>query len=276
MSKVVQKISSRSQHACKCRLASPLLLLLLAILLPTSSLCQLTFGNAPITTITPSPSSDPSRSSTISPTTTHSTKLTPSSSSILVTTPPDDGDSSPLDNNNNTPSNPQNASDLPSSSIVNYYFLLLALLVIVLGALLWTYHRRRKRKIARSRDGGRDALRQDLEGWNAGTGTAIGTSTGPRRWMPAGVGVGWRGMMGLGGSGAAGPRRAAEGLDERGEAPPPYEASRAPAGRGGGGEGLGGGRTGGSEGEENRAIPLQTITIPATGQDGKPPEYRSG
>ena len=93
----------------------------------------------------------------------------------------------------------------PVNSLVNLYFLLLAV-VIGLGVILYfVLHRRRKDKRARSRNVQQDALARDIEGW-----------AGRRRWIYGGRG--------------AGPDDAAlqpeEGLDERGEAPPPYKRTQ--------------------------------------------------
>lgn len=102
----------------------------------------------------------------------------------------DEDDSSDSDFTNT----PQ-SSDVPSSSgLINYYFLLLAILVIVVLVGYYFYARRRRRKIARLRTRGQSALARDLEGW-----------------------PGWRR-----GRWAGGDRERLEGLNERGEAPPPY------------------------------------------------------
>lgn len=223
-------------------------LVALLLILPIPTVTQLTFGNAPVTTLSPtsttllSAPSDTSQYQSHSPT---------NSSSSAVT---DDSDDS--------------SNDLPPDSVVNYYFLLLGLLVLVLLALLWTFHRRRKRKIARSRHGGHDALARDLEGWR-----------GNRRWAAGGGGRGWRNVFG-----GHGQRREGRGEDEGGEeAPPPYddvaEEEARPAhvmlGRGRSGESGRPERTLGSG--RNRAvgtsIPLRVLDENAGGEEGKPPEY---
>lgn len=102
----------------------------------------------------------------------------------------DDDDSSDSDLTNA----PQ-SSDVPNSSgLLNYYFLLLAILVFVVLVGYYFYARRRRRKIARLRTRGQSALARDLEGW-----------------------PGWRR-----GRWAGNDRERLEGLNERGEAPPPY------------------------------------------------------
>ncbi|KAI9855362.1 MAG: hypothetical protein M1813_009820 [Trichoglossum hirsutum] len=89
------------------------------------------------------------------------------------------------------------------SSFVNLYFLLLFLLA-VLGAIIYYFVRRRRReKSARSRNRRHNALVRDLASWPG----MNRSRTGGRR--------------GLGNSSGHGDME--EGLDERGEAPPPYE-----------------------------------------------------
>ena len=90
--------------------------------------------------------------------------------------------------------------------------------------------RRRKQKLAHQRSTGQNALARDLEGW-----------AGARRW----AGGRWRG----------GGRDEIEGLDERGEAPPPYMPKvpeRAVIGNGG-----------------EHGIPLRGL-----GEQRKPPDYQ--
>lgn len=87
-----------------------------------------------------------------------------------------------------------------NSSLLNYYFLLLAVFIFIFVIVYYILVRRRKQKIAHLRFTGQNALAQDLEGW-----------PGTRRWM--------------GGSRGARPRehrREEDGLNEQGEAPPPY------------------------------------------------------
>ncbi|KAF1930121.1 uncharacterized protein M421DRAFT_3876 [Didymella exigua CBS 183.55] len=74
--------------------------------------------------------------------------------------------------------------------VFNYYFLFLALLAAVLAALLWWMHRRRRREQEQIRLRGQHALVRDVERW------AMYRS----RQAPA-----------------------VEGLNESGEAPPPYK-----------------------------------------------------
>ncbi|KAL8799010.1 MAG: hypothetical protein Q9182_006222 [Xanthomendoza sp. 2 TL-2023] len=127
-----------------------------------------------------------------------------------------------------------------NNGILNYYFLLLALLIILLGILYLLFARRQRQKIAQRRQNGQRALARDLERWGGG-----GGPWGPGRFrMPRTHGT-------------RQPRRE-EGLDERGEAPPPYipkEPERTYAGNG-----------------AAREIPLQDLSR----MDHKPPDYDEG
>lgn len=75
-----------------------------------------------------------------------------------------------------------------SSTVLNYYFLLIAIFVIIVIIVYYSVVRRRRQRQAHNRSNGQSALARDLETW-----------PGPRRRL-----------------------RREEGLDERGEAPPPY------------------------------------------------------
>ena len=118
--------------------------------------------------------------------------------------------------------------DDTNRAVLNYYFLLLVIFIAIIVVAYACVLRRRRRKVARLQGNRQDALTQDLEGWNGG-----------RRW---GHGR-WRSE----------PR--VEGLNERGEAPPPYAPERPAA-------------THGEDGgiERERPIPLQDIQ--------KPPDYQ--
>lgn len=101
-----------------------------------------------------------------------------------------------------------------NDGVLNYYFLLLAVFVIILVLGYWIIARRRRTKNARSQIRQQDALAMDLERWPGG-----GRRWGAARWRFHNVG---------------GEMRGEEGLDERGEAPPPYLAKPDPVHRGGG------------------------------------------
>ena len=117
--------------------------------------------------------------------------------------------------------------DDTNHAVLNYYFLLLVIFIAIIVVAYACVLRRRRRKVVRLQGNRQDALTQDLEGWNGG-----------RRW---GHGR-WRSE----------PR--VEGLNDRGEAPPPYVPERPAA-------------THAEDGgiERERPIPLQDIQ--------KPPDY---
>lgn len=88
----------------------------------------------------------------------------------------------------------------------NYYFLLLAVLVILIAMIFWFLHRRRLRRREFWRQSGEQALARDVEGW-----------ANPRRFMHGRYRA----------NDAVPLRQTAdrcEGLDEHGEAPPPYQS----------------------------------------------------
>lgn len=86
-------------------------------------------------------------------------------------------------------------------SVFNYYFLFFALFVVIIAGALWWVHRRRKIQKEQMRISGQNALAQDLEGWYSTSHFIHGGYT--RRQIAPFV-------------------RREEGLDEHGEAPPPY------------------------------------------------------
>ena len=126
------------------------------------------------------------------------------------------------------------------NGILNYYFLLLALLIIIIGIVYLAYARRQRQKVLQSRRNGQRALARDLERWGGG---------GP--WAP--------GRFRLPRTSPRQPRRE-EGLDERGEAPPPYVPKEPEPAYNGSGSAVG------------HDIPLQDIHRP----DQKPPDYEEG
>lgn len=125
-----------------------------------------------------------------------------------------------------SPSDPDD--DDSSKDVLNYYFLLIVFLAVMVAA--YCYVLRRRKKAARLQGTQQFLLTQDSQGW-----------TGARRW----VHTRWR----------AEPR--VEGLDERGEAPPPYLPER-PA-------------------ETHAASSSRGIDGPIPLQDmHKPPDYEEG
>lgn len=92
-----------------------------------------------------------------------------------------------------------------NSGIVNYYFLLLAIFVFVIIILYLSWTRNRRKRIQRYQDNREHALHRDLDRWG----------DDHRGWY------GYRrGFLRL--------SRREEGLDERGEAPPPYMPDQPP------------------------------------------------
>ncbi|KAF2840210.1 hypothetical protein M501DRAFT_915519, partial [Patellaria atrata CBS 101060] len=85
--------------------------------------------------------------------------------------------------------------------VLNFYFVFLLIFLILIFAALYVLHKRKRKAKALSRNSGQAALARDLDGW-------INT----RRFINGR----WRG----GGPNTV--RRQEEGLDENGEAPPPY------------------------------------------------------
>ncbi|GAB7345837.1 hypothetical protein MBLNU457_4094t1 [Dothideomycetes sp. NU457] len=101
------------------------------------------------------------------------------------------------------------APPITNGGLVNYFFIFLALILCVIGLGAWLYYRARKRATRRLRNSRSNALARDLDGqwpvdnerWHQ-----------RRHWMSGH----WRG-------GAEGNRHGREeGLNEEGEAPPPY------------------------------------------------------
>lgn len=193
---------NRPLHRHQCRLTFlPTSILFLTSLLP-ASLSQSTF-NAAFSTLSPL---DPATvgASTMS----SQTLISKSSPPTLWTT-----SSSPTPTSTATKETPNPPSDWLSDagsadgyeqrneSVFNYYFLFLAAFgfLVVIG--LWWLHRRRRIRKEQTRRSGHNALARDLDGW-----------VNTRRWMHGA----WRHNQ------ATTFVRREEGLNEHGEAPPPY------------------------------------------------------
>jgi len=102
-------------------------------------------------------------------------------------------------------------SDVIPTHIFNYYFLIVAFFVFVFCILFLFFGRQRKRRAALLRSNGQYALARDIEGWRGNW-----TEFGNWRHGPQGVpstATARDGILGVGDR---------EGLNERGEAPPPY------------------------------------------------------
>lgn len=151
---------------------------------------------------------------------------------------------------------PPSLQEEKENSLLNVYFLLLALVVIVFAAGWWVVRRRKKEKMARSQNRGQNALARDVQNWSR-----------QNRWVYSG----WRGGR------STSRHSAQEGLDERGEAPPPYKPPTPPVEAQGtlsqdarsGGHGVAGG---GAPAGETLAIPLRTLA-PRHRDGDNPPEY---
>lgn len=143
------------------------------------------------------------------------------------------------------PSNhsPGDGDDGHNDGLLNYYFLLLALFIVAVLLVFWSFSRKRRAKQARQHVSQQDALATDLRAWRRISGRSRG-----RYW-----------------SSVAGNRDSRmhdeEGLNERGEAPPPYikEPDRVRVREDRGGIEL-------QNWETNRSRNEQTAT-------GKPPDY---
>ncbi len=209
------------QQCCYVTLLSLLLLLAGQVITQVTSDMLATPTSGPGSSISPLPN-DPDVGN-LSPLT-----FTTSPSTVPMPTATDSVAAS--DNNNN------NNNQTGHNSILNYYFLLLAVAVIIVGLLWYTLVRRSRRKMARAQHNAQSALGRDLDGMPGG-----------RRWVTG------RFMF---------PHLAQEeGLDERGQAPPPYvptppEAAVHPDSTHG-------------EPEAGQAIPLRDLS----GEGPKPPDY---
>ncbi|KAL5399416.1 hypothetical protein PMIN06_001409 [Paraphaeosphaeria minitans] len=89
----------------------------------------------------------------------------------------------------------------PKESALRYYWLILAIFGVVVALFLWWINRRRIKRKERMRLSGRNALARDMEGW-----------VNTRRWYHGA----WRPNETRAFTGRE------EGLNEHGEAPPPY------------------------------------------------------
>ncbi|KAF2096562.1 hypothetical protein NA57DRAFT_78167 [Rhizodiscina lignyota] len=206
----------------------------------STSATSTTTSRSSITSTDASASITPTSSFRLHSTLLTSTSASNSSSAPLQTDPPRPG----------FPGDDSPAGTLPedsehSSGLLNYYFAFLAVFVILLFLAIWYIHRRKKKLKAMRASGRTNALARDLDGW-----------TGSRRWM----GGAWRGGIG---------RRdirtedREEGLNELGEAPPPYKARDSV---------IGGDRRSGERTENSLTVPLRALD-----RDGravmKPPDY---
>lgn len=139
--------------------------------------------------------------------------------------------------------------DTQSSGLVNYYFVFIALFLVVCFLGAWVVLKKRAQARHTRLHQTRSALSRDLEASNLGRGWTYGDSRRQRT-----DGSGWTALA------RRGRRGVDEGLDEQGEAPPPYKPS--------GDEGEGEGGVGNAD---VIAVPLRTLAREEVGR--KPPEY---
>ena len=150
------------------------------------------YAAADTTDVETAPASE-SRRASMTVKTSHPSSSATSKSSVTSSRPP----SSPTNPASSSSTSPANAAGPHDSGVLNYYFLLIAILICLIGVIWWSLMRLRQRKVAAARSSGNIALAQDLEGWAS------------RRRSGRAV----REMART---------RTEEGLDEQGEAPPPY------------------------------------------------------
>lgn len=203
--------------------------LFLSWILPSSTFAQITTSPTPSTTSV-SPLSTSSRSATVS------TSISPSPTFLPPTQP------SPAE-----PSSTDFTSTNQSAThAFNYYFLLAAVVAILFCVGILWIGRRKKRKAALLRYHGQHALARDVEGWRNrfGVGRAGGSSNT------------------LHGNGRV------EGLNERGEAPPPYvPGSKPPSLR------SGDGRRPSTSSEHARMQDVELGNMGRNGNGNGPPGY---
>ena len=166
---------------------------------------------------------------------------------LLPTIEPTTPGATPLSNDTAPKGNNNHGTN--QSGLVQYYFVFLALLLICIGlAIFFVFRKRVRQRSRRQRGGDREtALQRHISGpggWYGGL---------PRN--PAGHRRGWQGRW------RSAELSREEGLNEHGEAPPPYLPKR---------------RSGeqqrqGEEGGNGPAIPLDTLSRDDVGL--KPPDY---
>ena len=177
-----------------------------------------------------SPAATSSTSSAPSASPTDNTPLlaNPSNGDTFLTPTPNPARPSATDNANY---GSHDDGDQPQDrGILNYYFLLLAVFIVIVILTYWSIARRRKNRISQLRDNQQSALARDLETW---------PGIRSRRWSRT----------------AGADTRAEDGLDERGEAPPPYLKEPEPV------------HHDGREGVELHDL---------SRREGKPPDYDEG
>lgn len=207
------------------------------------------------------------------PDTTTSTGNTPPSSTFIISAT---GASSSTTSSGALPSHSDaysgdgsTTNNSTSSGLVNYYFVFIALFLVLCFLAVWFWLRKRAKARHARLHHQEQALSRDLAGSNAGRAWTYGES---RRNQDAGAETaqGFLAMV------RRGRRGVDEGLDERGEAPPPYkprngEEEAAMATDGAGGRRRSGEVTQSAQEDAGVAIPLRTLAREDVGL--KPPDY---
>lgn len=160
----------------------------------------------PTSTTSSDPSSSITRSSASRSQTTFFSSISARNSTHNATTTSTDRGSLPLGPANDGPMD-TGQQQSTGSGLLNYYFAFLAVFIVILLLAAWYIHRRKKRMKALRASSRQNALNRDLDGWAGG-----------RRW----VGGAFRG--GLRRQQEREQHSREEGLNELGEAPPPYKA----------------------------------------------------
>lgn len=144
----------------------------------------------------------------------------PQAIELRQTTPTEPNDSPPAATTSLSPSNQDdNNSGMTDEHVFNYYFLLIAIFVAILLLAFVFAGKRRKRKTLALLTSRQEALRRDIESWPGRTRPPVNTLRGSHASRFAG---GIRNWGARNGHDAVGVTRHDEGLDESGEAPPPY------------------------------------------------------
>ncbi|TVY80501.1 hypothetical protein LSUE1_G003697, partial [Lachnellula suecica] len=151
----------------------------------------------------------------VDPASTSTSTNLPSSSPNSATTQPPTGTSS------TPPASSSPAADGNGKGAFNYYFLIIAGAAILFCILILYIGRRARRKQATLRSNSQQALARDVAGFRS----RFGMRAGGRGGSGGGGNTFHFGGFGIGGGNGghnAGQVERVEGLDERGEAPPPY------------------------------------------------------
>ncbi|CAG8953188.1 hypothetical protein HYFRA_00003389 [Hymenoscyphus fraxineus] len=226
MTMAKRKRSARSDCPCTHTSGLPFssTLLFLSIILPSTSYAQVV--SQPPTNPNPNPTpaptpSDPLRSTLL---TTTPSSTNPAVPSLVIPPPPPDDD------------NGDSQVSSQGAHVFKYYFLIIAVVAIIFVLAVLYFGRRRKRKAEILRTNSQRALAQDVAGFHE----RFGAGAAPSRFVDRRFGAATRGFGRSSGGTSRGGNpfpfqlwgmrggRTEEGLDERGEAPPPYGVGTKP------------------------------------------------